>query len=411
MCTWWRWSALALTSAILAACGGSASDDDDDVEPDAAAAVGSITVHVRTVDGYEQPAPDAEVFFTRADGTLIGSAIPDSLGLATGQVTDGGSVTVHYGGSDRLKWFTVTDVSIGDELWFGLAATRSRQGMTISYPAAAGATMYRAQGPCLLGLSSGTTQMINLVTGCDDPRPLLLTTNTGTQPHQHLLTSITPAVGSTLAITGTWVDEVTVTATVAGVPAGAGALYATASPTFEHQRGASFDVAIAGTPPTLTFPFPPTDPSIGVELLVTYNAPTWFSSTTHLPSLPPSPIALDVAPFIPLVATRLDDATGISWTTTGSGAADAIVVEARAPANGLDEHVWTFVTPATATRVDYPQIPTIPAGLRATSVAIHGNDVTTRWDDVRPRAGYRWWAGLTPSDAPGTFVAQQSNLR
>lgn len=411
MCTWWRWSALALTSAILAACGGAASDDDDDVEPDAAAAVGSITVHVRTVDGYELPAPDAEVFFTRADGTLIGSAIPDSLGLATGQVTDGGSVTVHYGGSDRLKWFTVTDVSIGDELWFGLAATRSREGMTITYPPAAGATSYQARGPCLAGVSATTTQMIDIVAGCDDPRTLLLTTGSGSQPHQHLITSITPAVGNTLAITGAWQDEVTATATVAGVPAGAGPLYAVVTPTFDHQLGLRAEATVAGTPPTITFAFPPADPNIGVQVSVSYDAPTFFTSVTQLPTLPPGPIAVDVAPFIPHVATKVVDATGISWTTTGSGEADAILVEARAPASGLDEHVWTVVTPATATRVDFPQIPTIPTGLRATVVAIHGNDVTSSWDAVRPRAGYRWWAGLTPSDAPGTFVAQQSNLR
>ncbi len=407
---------LTLLALIIAACsddpppfgdGGADGPGAVDARDDGGGGQGPVTVHVTTRDGSGLPDLGATVFFAAADGTFIGMTTPDATGLATGVVADGGSVTVRHGGGGVPSWWTVTDVAIGDELWFGDPARQGAGQMTATVPVASGAIRYEVRGPCASSVQAATTTIVvTLAPGCSTTRPLLAVAERGALPSQYIVVpAATPVDGATLAIVGPWTDGVGgVTASVTGIPVGATSIRATGT-IFADDRAV---VAVPATqtpgdPLGLTF-VRPAGFDDGMSVSLSFNTTGSYFVTRYVAPVPATPVAIDATPRLPAISGAAGDATGVSWTLTGPGAADGILVfTEQLGEKGEVTSTWRFVTPPDRTRLVYPRVPDAPFG-GYDSMLVLDVDIVAGYDGFRPDAAARVWFGALPSPLPAAFT-------
>lgn len=154
---------------LLAACGGTS----DPASPDAPPMMpGSVSVRV-TVAGA--PEIDLEVVFQEADSTVKSVTTTDREGRATGDISNGGFVTV-VDRSNRLSTFT--GVQANDELQLDLIAQHD-EGLPVTVmmqiEADPGAVTHQVKTTCGDAIGFGLTQpeQVTLL-GCSDEADMLV---------------------------------------------------------------------------------------------------------------------------------------------------------------------------------------------------------------------------------------------
>jgi hypothetical protein len=378
-----------------------APTDAIDAPADAPSPVGTVTVSVRDFTGA---APDdgAMVHFTRADGTFMSSVATDAAGNASGEVEDGGMVTVEFTAVTSpisIRPFqTVGGVRIGDHLEFGgRVATTTLGTVTVEFPALAGSTAYTLEGPCLMGSSPATTPSIagTLVAGCTAPYDITIRTTIGGAIQYLHATDVTPQVGTTLTLSGTWAAATRPTATLVGAPAVTTLAAQVRRILGHHDAGMGVSAMITpGDPATLRWPHPDGyDGALKFE--VRYETDDEVSTEVFLNPAPAEP-TIDVTRRVPQVFVQ-PDGNGLRWTLSGGTAVDTI----RVLGIGSDV-LWTVVLPPTSDRLVKPQFPGVP-DVTFGQARVVDVDVVTSYDEVRPRAGILLGRGYP--EVPDTLPA------
>jgi hypothetical protein len=196
-----------------------ASSSADASAPDAGAE--AVTVHF--LGRGLGPSPGVQVLFHGRDGILVGRTTTDAKGAASGNVPEGGSVTVVEVGSRRFT--TTFGVEPGDDLMVGDLRPYlfPIQPATLSLPSGPEAeNRYVALGPCGDGNGKSSPISVFLYANCRLPQPMVAI---AFRPGSTLETGFIydPMVniepGGTASIDGAWAPPISFTFRLTGIPA------------------------------------------------------------------------------------------------------------------------------------------------------------------------------------------------
>ena len=355
----------------------------------------TVTVRVRSLDGSGAPDPTATVFFVDPDGTVATQGQPDAAGAATGTMVPGGSVTVAWQGPPATLR-TIFAVDDGDTLIFGPDDIARDQAVTIELPVRPGATQYSITGSCMAGSATQPTLVATFSRACGSTRPLLAEARSPGRIDYLSAPAVTPVDGGRITLTGAWAAATTASVDFVGLPA--------TTPGLVIERhlyagGGHAHVAFVVNPPviagatTATFGAPP---GFGdtTALRVSYDDPTAAGELILVAYRPSASEAapIDVTSSIPDVGEVTQTDRTLSWTLSGGGDVDAVVIDTIETARGVAQRAWTVVAPPTVTSVALPVLPApYDFPVRATRTQLIDVSTYAGYDDAKPRAGVDDW--------------------
>jgi len=353
------------------------------------AAAGPITVHLlgRQASGTG-PHAGVPVLFYGPDGVLAARTTTDALGIARGNVTEGSSVTIVEQAERQLT--TIAGVAPGDELSVGDVGfwDPPLRHTAITLPSGPDAgDRYGISGPCASSGLSASPVTTTLWACAPTSGPILATafevSDFGTAQLRGYLFAPQVALedGGTPTITGTWLPPITFDVDVTGLPldvhggtfntsrfVAGQRLYLSQSGTVAMGNGAftgQFLQAGGGDGLLTELGLDHVDTSPGRHVILEYRTGMPASLAGDLSNdvisrpLDVQWIEGDLAPGGPT------GVTGGSWTMTGAGDYDGIVVQAEVMTPAYDLTQWTVVLPPVAAGTSQFQFPRLPSDLLA----------------------------------------------
>ena len=390
---------------LAAACTAvpSSGPPDQGPSPDAAPAVDGAPlgpVEVSVTDAGGNPAAGITVRFTDGSGALVTDVVTDATGYAEVLVPHGVTATAIWPLSHRLQ--TVVGVDWGDHLQLGAAPFVQGARMTLDVPAPpAGFTDVVALGPCALADDAlvsdghgGLTTSVSLVSGCAPYEIVVRATDAGGHVDYLATDHISPVDGGTIALADAWQPMPELHAQVA-LGTGSATVFqverVAANTRFSMTRDLTHPEDFEGT---IEAP-----PVASVDEMIWYwvdHDPVWVARA--IPSDLRTQPMFDASPLlIPAIHGAALAGGTVRWTTSGTGAADAVSVSIASSASS-----WDLLVPPGATSVT---LPTLPASARA---LVPGSDasVVVSADESDAMADY-----MAARNLPAGGVAQLETSR
>jgi hypothetical protein len=375
-----------LALVLLAGCGEVTPADRDagtgDAAPDADEGGDATIVTEAALFGGTIGAKVAniDIISMLPNNTVLATARTDASGNATIRVYPGGTVTAVYRhaidmGADLITW---AGVKPGDKLTFGsrLFSTSGQMNlnlgaMTYSWPAQAGATIYRAATSCSTGSVSAPATTVNVTefSLCHkEPMDVLFIAQSGsTLTHYSFRSNQTFTSGGTIS-TSSWSTAQMGSVNITGLPPEVTSLSGNFRTVLDANREVGFAPSYSGTPTggafTATFPWHPTGertvgrvlfgrPGFSTMQLYDSFTPSTLTETVAAPAFTPwlqggtiASSALREASWAPVPeASSVHDGQllRVNWSHTISGTSHP--------------HQWHFIVPPDQTSIAFPRLP------------------------------------------------------
>jgi hypothetical protein len=415
--------------AVLAACsGGAVSDDDDDddtpadapVVVDAPAGDGNgadaspldapvavdapppvdaapdaplplVPIQVRVNEYFDpDPYPNATVWFTAPDGSVIGQGTTNASGILDGMGTPGGAVTVRRDVPlNGARWNTIVGIQSGDVLRFGPHYGQPQGQMTFLLPPAPH-PYFTVKSPC--GPEGGVTGVANQeqpinasLFECPATGTFLFQSESAAGDRYFLVANNVPiAAGTTYAVVGTWTPPQSRSVTFINYPGGTA--NAAVQDVVDHEIILGSWVASL-TNGTATWLGPDSGGILASLFIGTFAHQQGFAHGAGVSTI-------DATPRVPVIGPTQLVPGGAQWTLSAgpidSQGASAIQLTSR----------WSVILPPGTTSLRFPQIPGLPvSNLHVGLLDTEGSPPYAQiraWGNASTRRAL--WGGPLPSN-------------